>query len=86
MAWSSTSLVPQVSEKLREATSESKRPLHVVGGGDLGTNASALDMELEKIFDVATAWKAIVLIDEADVFLERRSLHDLERNAMVAVL
>jgi len=69
-----------------EATSEHvKRPLYIVGGGDLGTNASALDMELEKIFDVATAWKAIVLIDEADVFLERRSLHDLERNAMVAV-
>jgi len=69
-----------------EATSEYvKRPLYVVGGGDLGTNASALDAELEKIFDVATAWKAIVLIDEADVFLERRSLHDLERNAMVAV-
>lgn len=70
-----------------EATSEHvKRPLYVVGGGDLGTSASSLDMELEKIFDVATAWKAIVLIDEADVFLERRCLHDLERNAMVAVL
>lgn len=36
-------------------------------------------------FDLATSWKAIVLIDEADVFLEQRSLHDLKRNAMVAV-
>ena len=70
-----------------EATSEHvKRPLYVIGGGDLGTTASALDAALERIFDVATAWKAIVLIDEADVFLEERSLHDLERNAMVAVL
>ena len=34
--------------------------------------------------ELATAWKAIVLIDEADVFMEQRSLHDLERNAMVA--
>lgn len=69
-----------------EATSEHvKRPLYVIGGGDLGTNASSLDAALERIFDVATAWKAIVLIDEADVFLEQRSLHDLERNAMVAV-
>ncbi|KAF9482979.1 P-loop containing nucleoside triphosphate hydrolase protein [Pholiota conissans] len=69
-----------------EATSEHvQRPLYIVGGGDLGTTAGALDAALEKIFDVATAWKAIVLIDEADVFLERRSLHDLERNAMVAV-
>jgi hypothetical protein len=69
-----------------EATSEHvQRPLYVVGGGDLGTSAAALDSALERIFDVATAWKAIVLIDEADVFLEQRSLHDLERNAMVAV-
>jgi len=69
-----------------EATSEHvKRPLLVVGGGDLGTSAAGLDSALERIFDVATAWKAIVLIDEADVFLEQRSLHDLERNAMVAV-
>lgn len=69
-----------------EATSEHvRRPLYIVGGGDLGTSAFALDQALERIFDVATAWKAIVLIDEADVFLEQRSLHDLERNAMVAV-
>lgn len=70
-----------------EATSEHvQRPLYIIGGGDLGTTATALDTALEKIFDVATAWKAIVLIDEADVFLEQRSMHDLERNAMVAVL
>ncbi|KAI0752549.1 P-loop containing nucleoside triphosphate hydrolase protein [Daedaleopsis nitida] len=69
-----------------EATSEHvRRPLYVVGGGDLGTKASELDAALERVFDIATSWKAIVLIDEADVFLERRSLHDLERNAMVAV-
>ncbi|KAJ7894836.1 P-loop containing nucleoside triphosphate hydrolase protein [Mycena olivaceomarginata] len=69
-----------------EATSEHvRRPLYVIGGGDLGTRAADLDASLERVFDVATAWKAIVLIDEADVFLERRSLHDLERNAMVAV-
>ncbi|TFK64312.1 P-loop containing nucleoside triphosphate hydrolase protein [Pluteus cervinus] len=69
-----------------EATSEHvQRPLYLVGAGDLGTTAATLDHALERVFDVATAWKAIVLIDEADVFLEQRSLHDLERNAMVAV-
>ncbi|KAF8636274.1 hypothetical protein AX17_003665 [Amanita inopinata Kibby_2008] len=69
-----------------EATSEHvRRPLYVVGSGDLGTTAGDLDRNLERIFDIATAWRAIVLIDEADVFLEKRSLHDLERNAMVAV-
>jgi len=69
-----------------EATSEHvRRPLLVVGAGDLGTNALDLDRELRRVFETAASWKAIVLIDEADVFLEERSLHDLERNAMVAV-
>ncbi|GJJ06517.1 hypothetical protein Clacol_000709 [Clathrus columnatus] len=69
-----------------EATSEYvKRPLYVVGAGDLGTRAADVDTSLQRVFELATSWKAIVLIDEADVFLEERSLHDLERNAMVAV-
>jgi len=69
-----------------EARSEHvKRPLYVIGGHDLGTKASEFYVALERVFDAATAWKAIVLIDEADV-LEQRSLHDLVRNAMVAVL
>ena len=57
----------------------------MVGSGDLGTTASALDSALSSILDLASSWKAIVLIDEADVFLERRDVHDLLRNAMVAV-
>jgi replication-associated recombination protein RarA len=48
-----------------EATSEHvQRPLYIVGAGDLGTNASTLDQALEQVFTLATAWKAIVLIDE----------------------
>lgn len=70
-----------------EATSEHvRRPLYIVDGGDLGIHAAALDKALKEIFDIATVWKAIVLIDEADVFLERREMSDLNRNAMVAVL
>ena len=48
-----------------EATSEHvKKPLYVIGGGDLGTTAMELDNNLQDAFDIATAWKAIVLIDE----------------------
>jgi hypothetical protein len=51
-----------------EATSEHvKRPLYVVGAGDLGTKAIDLDHALERVFDVATIWKAIVLIDEVSL-------------------
>ena len=57
----------------------------MVGAGDLGTTANELDSALTTLLDLASSWKAIVLIDEADVFLERRDVHDLLRNAMVAV-
>ncbi|KAJ7085580.1 hypothetical protein C8R44DRAFT_651160, partial [Mycena epipterygia] len=65
-------------------TSTIKRPLYVIGGGDLGTHVATLDMALERVFDVAT--RAPLTPDpQADVLLERRSLNDLGRNAMVAV-
>ena len=48
-----------------EATSEHvRRPLYIVGSGDLGTTGESLDANLRRIFDIATSWKAIVLIDE----------------------
>jgi len=69
-----------------EATSEHvRRPLYIIGAGDLGTSALELNDTLERTFDIATSWKAIVLIDEADVFMEKRALNDLERNSLVAV-
>lgn len=61
------------------------RPLYVVSAGNLGATASSVDKELIKVFKITAIWNAVVVIDEADVFLEERSLHDLERNAMVAV-
>ncbi|KAK5075645.1 hypothetical protein LTR70_010080 [Exophiala xenobiotica] len=63
----------------------SKRPLYIVSSGDLGTTASALDNKLSRILDLASTWKAVLLIDEADVFLERRSLNDMERNSLVSI-
>ncbi|KAJ7751771.1 P-loop containing nucleoside triphosphate hydrolase protein, partial [Mycena maculata] len=61
------------------------RPLYVVSSGDLGTSASHLEQELTRILDLARTWKAILLIDEADVFLEKRTLTDVDRNALVSV-
>ncbi|KAA1473222.1 P-loop containing nucleoside triphosphate hydrolase protein [Dentipellis sp. KUC8613] len=69
-----------------EAVSEvTQRPLYVTGSGDLGTNASGLERTLTRVFALAVRWAAVVLIDEADVYLEQRNLHEIERNAMVAV-
>ncbi len=60
-------------------------PLYIVGAGELGTNASKVDGSLTGILKISATWGAVVLIDEADVFLEERALHHIERNAMVAV-
>lgn len=62
-----------------------RRPLYSVSSGELGTNPSELEQNLSRILDVATVWKAVLLLDEADVFLEKRSLHDLKRNSLVSI-
>jgi AAA+ superfamily predicted ATPase len=62
-----------------------QRPLYLVSSGDLGVTSADLDRELTKIMEMTSTWRAVLLIDEADVFLERRSLHDLHRNSMVSV-
>lgn len=69
-----------------EAVSELlKRPLYRVSTGELGTTAEDMENRLKQILMVAERWKAVVLIDEADVFLEKRQVQDIDRNAMVAV-
>ncbi|KAF8245455.1 hypothetical protein K440DRAFT_555778 [Wilcoxina mikolae CBS 423.85] len=62
-----------------------RRPLYCVSSGELGTNPAQLEHELQKILDIAQGWGAVLLLDEADVFLERRSSHDLHRNALVSI-
>ncbi|KZT08231.1 P-loop containing nucleoside triphosphate hydrolase protein [Laetiporus sulphureus 93-53] len=62
-----------------------RKPLYIVGAGELGTVPQVLESKLSNVLKLSAAWDAVVLIDEADVFLEQRSLHNLERNAMVAV-
>ncbi|KAG0706935.1 P-loop containing nucleoside triphosphate hydrolase protein [Suillus ampliporus] len=62
-----------------------KRPLYVLSSLELSTTPATLEKKLGDILKLATTWDAVVLIDEADVFLEQRSLHELERNALVSV-
>jgi len=59
-------------------------PLYSMSAGDLGLNPASLETELSKILEMVTKWNAILLLDEADVFLEQRSPNDLERNKLVS--
>ena len=61
------------------------RPLYMVSVGELGTDPRGLENSLRQILDLAMAWNASVLIDEADIFLEARDNTDVLRNAMTSV-
>lgn len=62
-----------------------QRPLYSVSVGELGVNTTDLEENLRKILDVAQIWNAVILIDEADIFLEKRTSGDILRNAMVGI-
>ena len=62
-----------------------KRPLYRVTCGDIGTDPEGVEKYLESIFYIGTLWGCVVLLDEADVFLEERVPTDLQRNALVSV-
>ncbi|KAG8787327.1 hypothetical protein FRC12_015672 [Ceratobasidium sp. 428] len=69
-----------------EAISEHlKCPLYMVSSGELGQYADALESQLRDIMTMSASWNAIVLIDEADVFLEARDHFDSSRNSKVSV-
>ena len=62
-----------------------RRPLFQVTCGDIGESADEVERRLENHFQLAHKWGCVLLLDEADVFLEARSKTDLKRNAIVSV-
>ncbi|KAF4957444.1 hypothetical protein FGADI_3080 [Fusarium gaditjirri] len=61
------------------------KPLFQITCGDLGSTADVVESRLEKNFALASRWGCILLIDEADVFLEARQTENFDRNSLVAV-
>lgn len=62
-----------------------KRPLYSITVGELGITPQELEGKLSQILEIAHTWNAVILIDEADVFLEKRTNNDIQRNAMVGI-
>jgi SpoVK/Ycf46/Vps4 family AAA+-type ATPase len=48
-------------------------------------NVGTTERKLQSIFDMAKSWGAILLLDEADVFLAKRTSDDMVRNGFVSV-
>lgn len=63
---------------------ELKVPLYAMTAGDLGTKASQIEAALNRAFRACTLWKAVLLLDEADVFLAARNNDSLDRNEIVS--
>lgn len=61
------------------------RPLYAISTSELGTVAKNAEKGLRDIFRRAEKWDAVVLLDEADLFLTRRTNEELDRNALVTV-
>jgi len=60
------------------------RPLYRVHSGQLGLSVSAMETALKEALTRAQRWGAVMLIDEADVYIKKRS-DDIAANAVVGV-
>ncbi|KAH7304435.1 P-loop containing nucleoside triphosphate hydrolase protein [Stachybotrys elegans] len=63
-----------------------RRPLYRASGADLGSGTYEVESNLQAAFDRIARWKAILLLDEADAFMTKRSDDSLERNNLVTIL
>ena len=71
------------AESVAEATG---RPLLKVSMADIGVDVINVEQRLDTIFQLASAWEAVLLFDEADILLEARAMEDnLKRNSIVSV-
>lgn len=61
-----------------------RRPLLRLTVADIGTNEKVMEYNLGEWFQRGSDWGAIILLDEADVFLEKRQIRDLQRNSLVS--
>jgi hypothetical protein len=61
-----------------------KRPLYRVHSGQLGLNVGAMETALKDVLTRAQRWGAVMLIDEADVYIKRRD-DNITMNAVVGV-
>ncbi|KAI1138283.1 P-loop containing nucleoside triphosphate hydrolase protein [Hypoxylon sp. FL0543] len=62
-----------------------RRPLLSLTSGDLSTNSYQVEKNLEYFLQLGERFGAMVLLDEADVYLEARRASDIERNGLVSI-
>lgn len=63
---------------------DARKPLMVVSPGELGDSSWEIEYNFVNILTIAQIWDAIVLLDEADIFLESRQSHSHYHNSVVS--
>lgn len=63
---------------------KSRVPLYILSANDLGNSPEKVGAGLTKALECCQLWDAVLLLDEADVFLEARNSNDLTRNELVS--
>ncbi|KAF1811799.1 hypothetical protein P152DRAFT_51751 [Eremomyces bilateralis CBS 781.70] len=61
------------------------KPLYSLTSGNLGTSPEKVEDNLRWHFSLADKWGCVLLLDEADVFLQRRVANQININAIVSV-
>lgn len=61
-----------------------QKPLLRLDAGTLGTTATSVENALKENFTLAERWNALLLLDEADVYLEQRKPRSLVHNGLVS--
>jgi hypothetical protein len=62
------------------------RPLLTASVTEIGVNYQLAEKNLTEVFVDAARWEAVLLMDEAEVFVEQRSYQDMKQNALVSVM
>lgn len=64
---------------------ETRLPLYRVMAGQLGAEPRRIEIELAEALELATEWKCVVLLDEADTFIRRRKTSDRVTSEIVSI-
>ncbi|TLD06234.1 uncharacterized protein PgNI_08910 [Pyricularia grisea] len=64
---------------------KARQPLLNIHAEDLGLVAKNLGSKLKSVLELATEMGAVVLLDEADVFMSKRNYNDIHHNEFVSI-
>jgi hypothetical protein len=61
-----------------------QKPLFRIDAGTLGTSPKSVEEGLKKAFQLAERWNSLLLLEEADVYLEQRRSRNLTHNGVIS--